>query len=154
LGTLFSGASADPSIQHRTNDYPIVFYYFNQRPWLGRGPGTFIPAVYGGRVLDNQWLGQLVGTGLVGVAALAALHIAGIVLAAVAWRRSTRAEDRHLCACLVSTMLIGLVVAATFDSMGFTTYSTTLALLMGMCGAVWRFTHPARQVRTASVRRV
>jgi O-antigen ligase len=154
LGSLFSGASGDPSIQHRTNDYPIVFYYFNQRPWLGRGPGTFIPAVYGGRVLDNQWLGQLLGTGLLGVAALAALHVAGIVLAAVAWRRSSRLEDRHLCACLVSTMLIGLVVAGTFDSMGFTTYSTTLALLMGMCGAVWRFTHPARQVRTASVRRV
>jgi O-antigen ligase len=129
----------------------VVLHYFSEHPWFGRGPGTFIPAVYGGRVLDNQWLGQLVETGALGVIALAALPIAGIVLAAIALRRSTRVEDRHLCAVLISTELIFLVVSGTFDSLGFSTYAITVALLTGMCGAVWRFTHPARQVRTSAV---
>lgn len=151
LGTLrdmFTNAQEDSSIQARTERYGLVGYYFAQRPWLGRGTGTWIAPQY--QILDNQWLGLALSNGLVGVAALVILHIAAIVLAIIALRRATTAEDRHLCAALVSTQIIAMVVAATFDSLSFTTFSTTLALMTGFCGTVWRFTHPARTVRTST----
>jgi polysaccharide biosynthesis protein PslJ len=153
LGTLrsmFSIMGNDPSITGRTDDYEFVGLWFSQRPWLGRGPGTLLPDLY--IILDNQWLYTLVTAGLVGVAAFAALHVTGITLATIALKRSTRPEDRHLCAAILSIPVVSLVVSATFDSLGFTTFSFTLALAFGLSGAVWRLTHPQRTVRTSSVR--
>ncbi|MFC0532185.1 O-antigen ligase family protein [Phytohabitans kaempferiae] len=154
LGTLkamFLWAGEDPSIEGRTQDYVYIAAWFAERPWLGRGPGTLIPDLY--IILDNQWLMTLVTAGLVGVAALAALHITCISLATIALRRSERVEDRHLCAALISAQVVGILVGFTFDSLSFTTYTFTLALMSGLCGAVWRFTHPARTVRTSTVNR-
>ena len=153
LRSLFFAGSEDPSVQGRLLDYAFVGHWFAQRPILGRGPRTLVPELYGGIVLDNQWLYTLVTGGLIGVAALAALHITGIALASIALRRSTEDEDRHLCGALIASQVIALVVAVTFDSMYYTSYTTTLAVLLGLCGAVWRFTHPARTIRTLAVRR-
>ncbi|WP_203914734.1 O-antigen ligase family protein [Rhizocola hellebori] len=153
LRSLFFAGSEDPSVQGRLLDYTFVNHWFAQRPILGRGPRTLVPELYGGIVLDNQWLYTLVTGGIVGVLALAALHITGITLAGIALRRSTREEDRHLCSALIASQVIALVVAVTFDSMYYTSYTSTLALLLGFCGAVWRFTHPARTIRTLAVRR-
>ena len=152
LTGLFLDVGVDPSISGRTEDYAVVGHYFSQRPWLGRGPGTFIPSLY--QVLDNQWLVTAVTAGIVGVAALVALHATCITLAAVAMRRSVSAADRHLCAVLISIQVIAIVVGGTFDSLGFSTFAFTLALLMGACGTVWRFTHPMATVRTSTPRRV
>jgi O-antigen ligase len=156
LGTLramFLGTSTDPSIQGRTQDYDFVGHWFQQRAWLGRGPNTLIPALYQGIVLDDQWLYTLVTGGLVGVAVLAALHLTGITLAGVAMSRTTREEDRHLCAALIAAMVISMIAAATFDSFYYTTLTTTVALLLGISGTVWRLTHPARTIRTMTVHR-
>jgi O-antigen ligase len=153
LGTLrsmFTSVGEDPSISGRTDDYTIVGNFFAQRPWLGRGPGTLIPDLY--LILDNQWLLTLVTGGLIGLAALAALHLVSLTLAAIALRRSSRPEDRHLCAALISSVVVSMVVSATFDTLSFTTFSFTVALMCGFCGAVWRFTHPRAAVRTSSVR--
>jgi energy-converting hydrogenase Eha subunit F len=156
LGTMkamFTNVGNDPSIQGRTQDYAYVGHWFSQRPWLGRGPLTLIPDLYGGMVLDNQWLYTLVTQGVVGVVALAAMHITCIVLASIALKRSKLAEDRHFCVALISTQLVAIIVEATYDAFYYTTYTSVLALLMGVSGAVWRFTHPARTVRTSTVRR-
>jgi hypothetical protein len=153
LGTikgLFVNAADDPSIAGRTEDYGVVYQYIAERPWLGRGPGTFIPKLY--IILDNQWLSQLVSDGIIGVAALAAVHITAIVLAFIALRRSTDAADRHLCACLIAVQLVAIVVGGTFDSFAFSTFVGLLALLTGLAGAMWRLTHPARQIRTTGTR--
>jgi O-antigen ligase len=153
LGTmksLFVSAPNDPSIQGRTDDYEYVAYWFSQRPWLGRGPGTLIPDLY--LILDNQWLGTLVTGGVVGVAAFAGLHITGITLATIALRRSSRPAERDLCAALIAAQVTSLLVSATFDSLSFTTFSFTLALMCGISGTVWRLTHPDRTVRTSNVR--
>jgi len=153
LGTiksLFTGASEDPSVTGRTERYGLVGHYFVQRPWLGRGTGTWIPPMY--QILDNQWLGVALSNGVLGVVALAAMHLGGIILAAIALRRSTRAEDRHLCTALIAVQLAAIVVEGTFDALAFSTYAATLSLLIGFCGTVWRFTHPARTVRTSAVR--
>jgi len=147
---LFDDTSHNSSINARTEDYPVVFGYVSQTPWLGRGTGTWIPPQY--RILDNQWLVTLLDGGILGVVAMAGLHITGIVLAYKALRRSTTEEDKHLCAALISTQVIAIAVAATFDSLSFTTYATIMALTLGMCGTVWRLTHPARQIRTSGIR--
>jgi O-antigen ligase len=148
LGTirsLFLNMGSDPSIQGRTDDYDIMMAYFHDRPWLGRGQGTFIPDLY--ITVDNQWLQQLVGGGLVGVASLIVLHLMGIGVALVALRRATTAEDRHLCACILSIQPLAMVVHATFDTFGFSSFVATLAVVTGMAGAMWRLTHPNRQIR-------
>jgi polysaccharide biosynthesis protein PslJ len=155
LGTLkamFLWVDADPSISGRTEDYDYVAYWFAQRPLLGRGPGTLIPDLY--IILDNQWLMTLITGGVVGVAALAGFHLTCVWLSITAMRRSASAEDRHLCAALLSVQVVAVLVGLTFDSFSFTTFSFTLALACGLSGAVWRFTHPARTVRTSSVRQV
>jgi O-antigen ligase len=150
LINLFSNAGNDSSVQARSSRYPLAFRYISERPWFGRGTGTWVPPQY--QIMDNQWLVTLLTNGIVGAVAMASLHITGIILAVLALRRSTSVEDRHLCAALASTQVIGLVVAGTFDSLSFLTYATTLAVTLGLCGTVWRLTHPARTVRTSTTR--
>lgn len=153
LGTvwgLFSGAGEDPSVTSRTDRYDMVYNYFVQRPWLGRGTGTWVSPQY--QYLDNQWFAQALTNGLLGVAALALLPLTAIVLALLALRRAVRPADRQLCAALVSTQLIAIAVSFTFDSFSFTTYATILSVMIGACGAVWRFTHPTRTIRTSAAR--
>jgi polysaccharide biosynthesis protein PslJ len=127
-----------------------VYYYFSQRPWFGRGTGTWVSPQY--QYLDNQWLSQVLSTGIVGVAALLGLHITAIVLASKALRRSENAADKHLCAALVAAQLVAIAVGLTFDSLSFSSYMIVLALMIGCTGTVWRFTHPARTVRTSTAR--
>ncbi|MEU4563804.1 O-antigen ligase family protein [Actinoplanes sp. NPDC023936] len=154
LGTvtyMFTGAEEDPSISGRTDDYELVGHWFAQRPWLGRGPNTLVPELYQGLVLDNQWLYTVVTQGIVGVAVFAGMHLTAIVLAGIAWRRSDRPEDRHLCAALIAAQVVSMLVAATVDSLWFTSFAITVFLFMGACGTVWRLTHPAARVRTSRV---
>ncbi len=148
LKSLFLGASNDPSIQGRTDDYEQVAQYFSERPWFGRGTGTFVPQAY--RILDNEWLFYLMTNGLVGVFALLALHVVAISLAVIAMRRSTSEADRQLCAALISTQFVSMLVGLTFDSLGFITYATMWFVLTGAAGAMWRLTHPSRQISTAT----
>lgn len=147
---LFLGASQDRSVTSRTDRYGMVNDYFVQTPWLGRGTGTWVSPQY--QYLDNQWLETALANGIFGVVVLAALHITAFSLAFTALRRAVRPEDRHLCAALLATQLIALAVAATFDSLSFSTYATVMALMVGCCGTVWRFTHPKRTVRTSTTK--
>ncbi|WFE30198.1 O-antigen ligase family protein [Solwaraspora sp. WMMD791] len=148
INGMFAGAADDPSITARTKRYEMVNYYFAQRPWFGRGTGTWVWPQY--QYLDNQWLATALTNGLVGVGMLAALHLTGVVLALIAMRRSTTYADRHLCAALVAAQLVGMFVGVTFDSFSFSSYVMVLSLMLGLCGTVWRFTHPKRQVRTSA----
>ncbi len=150
---LFANTSTDNSIAGRTQDYDLAFALFYQRPWLGRGPWTLVPELWQGWVLDNQWLYTLITQGVLGVAALLTLHVTCISLAVIAHRRAKRAEDKHLCIALVATQVVCILVEGTVDSLYYTTLAITMALMMGACGTVWRFTHPARTVRTSSVRK-
>ncbi|GIG02705.1 O-antigen ligase family protein [Catellatospora citrea] len=150
LFSLFDNPTDNSSIMARSNRYPMVFEYFSQRPILGRGTGTFLTPQY--PILDNQWLGTLISDGVIGVLTLAGLHLTALVLAVIAFRRSTTQATRHLCACLIATQIIAVAVGGTFDSMSFTTYATMIALMLGLCGAVWRLTHQDVSVRTATAR--
>lgn len=155
LGTvysLFANLGNDPSIKGRTDDYAVVSQYIAERPILGRGIGTFIPDLY--LILDNQWLQTLIGGGFVGLIALIGLHLTVIVLCVIAMRRATAPADRHLCACIISVQFMTFVGHSTFDSFAFSTFITLVALFSGLAGAMWRLTHPDRQIRTVGQRKV
>lgn len=154
LGTLrglFMNWDRDESIQGRTERYPIVFAYFTERPWLGRGTGTLIPELY--LILDNQWLAELVQTGIIGVTAMLALQGTAIWLAMRVRRHTTDPADRHLAQCLIAVQVLAVVCAGTFDMFAFTTFTTAFAIATGLSGALWRLSHPARQIRTDRARR-
>jgi O-antigen ligase len=148
LLNMFTQLNSDPSITSRTQRYGLIGYYFSQTPWLGRGTGTWVPPQY--QYLDNQWLATALCNGIIGVAALATLFLVALTLAFVAAKRATTAEDRHLCAALASTQIIAMFVSATFDSLWFDSYAIVVSLTIGLCAAVWRFTHPTRRIRTAT----
>lgn len=147
LFNLFADVSQDPSITTRADRTKIFTYFFVQRPWLGRGTGTWVPPMY--QYLDNQWFRTALENGLVGVATLAILHLTALALAAIAFRRAATAEDRHLCLALVAIQVVAIFTAYTFDVLAYSTYTTMLGIMIGLCGTVWRFTHPARTVRTS-----
>jgi O-antigen ligase len=147
---LFDNPTQNSSIAVRYQRYPLAFRYIGERPWFGRGTGTWVAPMY--QIMDNQWLETLLSNGILGAAAYAGLHITGITCAWLALKRSETRETKHLCAALISTQIMALAVAATFDSLAFLTYATTLALTFGLCGAVWRLTHPAAVVRTSTPR--
>jgi len=150
LTNLFNDPSNNPAFTVRQERYPLVWHYVGQRPWLGRGTGTYVSPQY--QILDNEWLAFLISNGIIGVIVLATLHLTGIVLALKAFRRAESPEVRHLCAAAVATQLVALVVAGTYDSLAFLTYAITVALTLGICGTVWRLTHPKRIVRTSTTR--
>jgi hypothetical protein len=136
LLSLFSNLSGDPSIQHRTEDYARADIQIVQHPWLGKGFGTYLPNKYG--PLDNQYLGTLVETGIIGLAALAFVLIAG-AYAAIQVRRVTRDPVlRDLAQALLASLSVIMVADATYDAFGFIMATGICFLLVGVCGALWR----------------
>lgn len=139
LGTirsLFTNAGDDPSVQGRTDDYALVFGYIRERPWFGRGAGTFMPERY--ILLDNQFLNTWVSQGAVGLAAFSFLLLGAYWTARSLRLRSAAEEDRHLAQALAAGVVSGLVASATFDSLSFTTFTCLTFLLVGCIGALFR----------------
>ena len=135
---LFTGAGEDPSIQSRLEDYPVTLEYVQERPWLGRGAGTFLPDEY--VLLDNQYLGILASSGIVGLLSLLLLLL-GPIWVCLWIRRHTRDQgDRHLALALAATLTVAFVTSATFDSLSFTTFAGVLFMLIGSVGALHRAT--------------
>lgn len=139
MGTFiasFTGAGEDPSISTRTNNWPRVIGFVEDRPWLGAGPGNYMPenALH---ILDNQYLNTVVTMGVVGLAGMCCyLLLPGIAAAAVAWS----AESRPL-KCLAGAVAGGALAAGvcslTFDSLSFPVFALTYPMLVGLSGAVW-----------------
>ena len=53
---------------------------------------------------------------------------------------------------LIAAQLVAVTTAFFFDAMAFSTHFIVLAILTGATGAMWRFTHPNRMVRSAAPR--
>ena len=144
LGTirsLFTNLGSDPSVQNRTADYDPLFAFVRERPWFGRGPGTFSPEDY--ILLDNQYLGTLVETGYVGLVALLLLLLTGFLLARRVAVHARADSTRHLGQALAATILSAILVSFTFDSLGFSTFRGQLFLIIGIAGALWRIDRAA-----------
>lgn len=155
LGTIrssFVNFDDDPSVEGRTSDYTIAFSYINDRPWIGRGPGTFMPSRY--IVLDNEVLYTLVTTGYIGLGFLVMLVWAGVHVARKITRYGRDDTTRHLAQALMASVVASAVVMVTFDALSFAQYGGVLFFALGALGALWRLdrlgdqgTNPPRQTR-------
>ncbi|GAA3748303.1 O-antigen ligase family protein [Plantactinospora mayteni] len=150
IKSLLLAGENDPSVQARVEDYDYVAPFIRERPWLGRGIGTFLPELY--QLLDNQWLTTLVQGGIVGVAGLAVLFLSGVVVAGRVRRFARTERDRDLAAVLAVAIGVAGVSGFTFDSMYFTTFFITVHVLLGLTGALWRLTRAERTNRIESGR--
>jgi O-antigen ligase len=142
LYSLFANIGNDPSAVHRTMAVDIAGKEIIKHPWLGRGMGTYLPDRYGW--LDNQYLGTLVQNGIIGVAALAGLFVAGIFAAFRARLLSTDPVIRDLGVTLVACVLIPTASAATFDLLGFSVATGFTFLILGASGALLRIARERR----------
>ena len=149
LGTLtgylgYGASGTDPSVAHRTNNYPYVAHLVSVAPLLGAGGGTYLPDVQ--HILDDQWLDIAIDLGYVGVFAFAALFIVPLVTVLKARARSTDPSLRLLCAALASGFLTAGVCSAFFDSFSFPLFYNVLALELGLAGACWRVARSGSEV--------
>ncbi len=136
LRSLFGNVHDDPSIEGRTKDYEVVAGLIRDRPWLGRGPGTYSPERY--VLLDNQWLNQLITNGSIGVLALAAVFVTAFILAKRVGRWGLRAPDRNLGHALAGTIAAAAGVSFFFDSLSFSGFAVVTFVIIGAAGALWR----------------
>lgn len=139
LGTLrsmFVYAGDDPSIEGRTEDFPLVLEYFRDDPWFGRGLGTFIPSEF--FYLDNQYFGTLLTTGLLGLAALVLLFVVAISTGRGVYHHATDPSARSLGQALAASTAVAAVTWATYDGLGFRIGALFTFVLIGATGALWR----------------
>jgi O-antigen ligase len=140
---LFTNAGADSSVTHREQDLARSGFLVRQSLFFGRGFGTFIPSEFtppGQPVasLDNQYLGTLIETGIIGLLCLILLLLIWLFTALSARRRSRDRSTRELALALAGSSLALAFGLYVFDAFSFATVSGTMFILMGMTGAIWR----------------
>ncbi len=137
LLNLVVNIGSDPSAQSRTKAIARSWAYVSQHPWLGHGFSTFSPLTY--FFVDDQYLMTLIETGFVGLLALIMLFVGGWAVARQARRISVDAEDRHLAQCLAASVAAAAVSFSDYDAFSFPMASGLSFMVMGCCGAYWRF---------------
>lgn len=138
LRNLFTGMSSDSSYVARTNHAQQAWNYIGQAPWIGRGFGTFLPERY--VLLDNQYLGVLAETGIIGLFAIVGVFCAAFVVAHHASRTLLDPELQSLGRALAAAAIVPLVTWITYDAFSFPMGVGTTFLLLGCAGAFWRLT--------------
>jgi len=138
LGTvtkLFTGAGSDTSVLSRSDSYDLALEFAARSPVFGRGFLTFLPEY---RILDNQYLGMLIDTGVFGLLALLGLFVVAIWTALALRRTSATEPDRALgVSCAASVAAAGLSFAF-FDALSFPQMTGSTFLVIGIVGAGWR----------------
>lgn len=139
ISTLFNAATAgnsDPSITYRTEDYPLALRLVADRPWLGTGPGTWIPT-NALDIFDNEYLLTAVTMGVVGLVGLIAYLVVPALAALAAARNAAGADLKLLSASAAAAGLIATVASGTFDSMSFPVFALLYPFFIGLSGASW-----------------
>ena len=129
---LFLGAGEDESVASRTNSYSVAWSFIERSPLLGRGPGTFLPRYW---ILDNQYLGLRIESGLLGCLAVVALFLVAAQSAGRAARDATDDVDREIARGLQAAVLAGAFGFAFFDTLAFPQSAGVLMVAVGLCGA-------------------
>lgn len=138
LSNLFLKIGSDASTASRTSALSNALPLIGQHPLFGEGFGTFMPTIF--FYTDDQYLNAGIELGLVGVAAIVALFIAGWWSARDVRRRSADPAIRHLGQCLAASCGVMLVVYSTFDALYFPMAAGITFLLLGCVAALWRLT--------------
>jgi O-antigen ligase len=163
LGTLRNlflqfGVGSDTSTTSRTGAFSAAGSFISEHPWFGRGFGTFLPQTY--RFLDDQYLGSLIETGIVGFLVLLTVFITGWIVARSVRRVSNDPEIRDLAQCLAASVAVATVAFATFDALSYQIAAGLTFLILGCIGAFWRLARtetvaaPAESIRRGRGRSV
>lgn len=114
---------------------------WGQSPLFGHGFGTRLTSAndptVNALILDNQWLGSLVETGAVGVAALIWLFVRAIRQLG----RLARANDEPhgwLCAALCAAITAFAIGMFTYDAFSFTQVTLLAFIMLGLSAAARR----------------
>jgi O-antigen ligase len=149
VSTLFYSATAgtaDSSITYRTDDYPLAWTLFFDRPLFGLGPGSWMP-VDMKNIFDNQYLLTVATMGGVGLIALLAYFMVPVFACLTAAHHAKSSDVRVLCGAVASAMLVAAISAGTFDAMSFQTFALICPFFIGLAGVAWltvkqRLTNP------------
>jgi len=141
ISSMFSGLSNNPTTTSRTGSYDLGWEFIQRAPVFGRGFMTFLPPY---RVIDNQYLGLLIDTGLFGALSLLLLLLTGIGVALSARARTASEELRSLAAALAAGISGLMLSYAFFDALTFPTVAAITALSLGLVDALWRIVRAER----------
>jgi O-Antigen ligase len=134
LGTLRSSFFGETlSNQGRTQDYGPAFEQISAHPVFGSGAGTRIVTGPDANadILDNQWLGSLIETGVVGVAALVWLFGRFVRrLGAAAMHEDS--VDSWLLLAITSSVAAYSASMFVYDSFSFIQVTLVLFLMLGL----------------------
>ena len=120
------------SSRDRLSDFAAVGPEVLNHPAIGRGWQTYEPKRY--RVLDNEYLAILIGSGWIGIGAYVLMLIAALVVCARAIR--TEDPDRAPPALAAAAAVAMLAVAsATFDTIAFAAVPYTFFFFLGLAVA-------------------
>jgi O-antigen ligase len=136
FSALILGASEDTSITARLERIPLVEDRFSQSPWLGSGVGTFSPVE--DFLLDNQYFGTLLDTGLVGLVVVCAAIAVAILCCFRVIRRTSDIDTRYLASAIMGGIVVLPISMATFDAFFYRILMGVAFLLIGAAGALWR----------------
>lgn len=132
---LFTGLSADGSVQSRTGSYDLVGEFVARAPMLGRGYSTFLPSY---RILDNSYLLLLVEVGIVGLTAFLFVLGAAYACARASSKAAKDQAGREQGQALAAAVAAASVGFGTYDGLSFPTATGILFLVIGLAGASWR----------------
>lgn len=136
--------------QGRLADLPDAFREFGDNPLTGTGLGSRI--VVGddanAQILDNQWLGTLLETGIIGIIGMIALLVWPILAMMRFVRRSPAPAVRRDLVFAIAVSTVGFVTAMFFyDAFAFMQAFILLAMLYAV--AAWAMTEGSSSWRPA-----
>jgi polysaccharide biosynthesis protein PslJ len=136
ITNLFLSIGSEPSSDSRISAFSYSVTLITQHPWLGIGFGAFDPV--NSFYTDDQYLLQLIVTGVLGLVSLIGLFISGWSSARKVRARATDDETRHLGQALAASIAASAVAFATFDALTFSIAAGLTFLMLGCVAAAWK----------------
>ena len=137
--SLFRGLENDTSISARTDDYEVAFDFIAERPWFGRGAGTWGSDTY--LLLDNQILLSLLEIGWIGVIGLTFMFLLGAFVARSIRHNAPDNTTRHLGQVLFGSILAGYVSMYFVNGLFYQIYVGVCFVFIGAAGGIHRMMH-------------
>ena len=135
--SMFTGTDTDPSIQARIDRIPRIMETIREYPWFGRGNGTWSVDDY--FLIDNELWVTTIEMGIVGIVATFALIALGIGTAvSVRYLPAADEQSGHLGLAVGASTAALAISILTFDAFHYRILTSTLFLLLGSAGALWR----------------
>jgi hypothetical protein len=136
------------SAMNRQSDYSAIRPDVIDHPFLGRGYETYDQKKY--RILDNQYLTTMIGTGALGVIAYFSIFLS-IFLIAFRVARNRRGDDSSIAIAISATTVALALGSALFDLLAFPQIPYLLCFFAGFAVVLsWELvpkTTPAREPR-------